>query len=201
MRRGVGDPGAAQDRFARGARRGRLIVPFGVATNERALIARGVDPIDPGPPLHRIDRAGGAEHHDRHAVAPGVEHRHGGVLQPDIGMHGGGDRLAGDLGPAVRDGDGGFLMHAEEHLRHGVAEIVDDAVMQPAIARARRDRDVGNFQRAQRVGDHVAAEARRVGAGGVRTLDRGDRCIGGRLRAWARGRRAGRGHQGLSSNF
>ena len=80
-------------------------------------------------------------------------------------MHGGGHRLAGDLGIAMRDGDGGFLVQAEQHLRLRIAEIIDDAVVQPAIARARRERDIGDVERAQRVGDHVAAEAGRIGAG------------------------------------
>ena len=165
LRCGVGNPGAAQDRLARGAGRGRLVVPFGVFAHQRALIARGVDPVDPGPALDRIDRAGGAEHEHRHAIAPGIEHGHGGVQQPDIGMHGRGHGLAGNFCITVRDGDGGLLMQAEQHLRRGIAEIIDDAVVQPAIARARGERDIGNVERAQRIGDHVAAETRRIGAG------------------------------------
>ena len=177
--RGVGDPGGADDRLAGGRGRGRLVVPLGVVAHDRALVARGVDPVDPGPPLGGIDRAGGAEHDDGHAVAPGVEHRHGGVEQADIGMHGGGHRLAGHLGVAVGDRDGALLVQAEQHLRRLVAEEVDDRIVQAAVARAGIERDVGNFQRAQRVGDHVAAEARRVGAGQVgRALERAERWVG-----------------------
>ncbi len=148
LRNGIGDPGAAQNGFARGARRGRLVVPFGIFADQRALIARGMDPVDPRPALDGIDRTGGAEHHHRHAVAPGVEHRHGRVHQPDIGMHRADHRLAGDLGIAVGDGDGGFLVQAEQHLRLRIAEIVDDAVVQAAIARAGRERDIGDVERA-----------------------------------------------------
>ncbi len=142
LRRRVRDPGAAQQRFACRAGRGRLVVPLGVAANECTLIARGVDPIDPRAPMHGIDRTGRSENDDRHAIAPGVEHRHRRVLQTDIRMHCGRDRLAGDLGVAVSDGDGGFLVHAQQHLRCRVAEIVDDAVVQAAVARTRRHRDV-----------------------------------------------------------
>ena len=120
LRRGVGDPGGADQRLARGAGRSRLVVPFGVVAHQRALVARGVDPVDPGPAFDRIDRAGGAKDEHRHAVAPGVEHRHGRVLQPDIGMHRRGHRLAVDFGIAVRDGDRRFLVHAKQHLRHAL---------------------------------------------------------------------------------
>ena len=178
-RRGIGDPAGAQDRFARGDGRGRLVVPFGIAAHQRALVARGVDPVDPGPALGRVDRAGGAEHDHRHAVAPGVEDRHGGVHQPDIGMHRRRHRLAGDLGIAVRDGDRGFLVQAEQHLRPLIAEIVDQTVVQAAIAGARIERDIGNVERAQRVGHHVAAEAGGVDAGRDRAVDRRLGDVGG----------------------
>ena len=125
-RRGVGDPGRAQDRLARGGGRGRLVVPLGVVAHDRALVAGGVDPVDPRPALGGVDRAGRAEDHDWRAVAPGVEDRHGGVEQADIGMHRGGHRLAGDLGVALRDRDRDLLMQAQDHLRRLVAEIVHD---------------------------------------------------------------------------
>ncbi len=86
LRRGVREPRGAHQRLARGAGRGRLVVPFDVGADERALIARGVDPVDPRPALHGVDRPGRAEQEHRHAVAPRIEDRHGGVHQPDIGM-------------------------------------------------------------------------------------------------------------------
>ena len=109
-RRGIGDPAGAQHGFARGERGSGLVVPFGVVAHQRALVARGVDPVDPRPPFGGIDRPGGAEHDHRHAVAPGVEEGHGGVHQADIGVHRRRHRLAGDLGVAVRDRDGRFLV-------------------------------------------------------------------------------------------
>ena len=181
-RRGVGDPAGAQHRFARGDRRGRLVVPFGVAAHQRALVARGVDPVDPRPPLGGVDRSGGAEHDHRHAVAPGVEERHGGVHQADIGMHRRRHRLAGDLGVAVRDGDRAFLVQAEQHLRPLIAEIIDQTVVQTAIAGARIERDIGDVERAQRVGHHVAAEAGGIDAGRDRAIDGRQRGVADRLR-------------------
>ena len=176
-RRRVGDPGAAQQSLARGAGRGRLIVPFGVAAHQRALVLRGVDPVDPRPPLHGVDGTGRAENQHRHAVAPGVEQGHGGVEETDIGVDRGGHRLAGDLGVTVRDGDGALLVQAEQHLRRRIAEVVDEAVVQAAIARARRQRDVGDVEHAQRVGDDIAAERRCIHARRHRTLHRGNRGI------------------------
>ena len=86
-------------------------------------------------------------------------------------MHRGRHRAAGDLGVAVRDRDRALLVQAQQHLRLLVAEEIDDAVVQPAIARAGIERNVGNIERAQRLGDDVAAEAGRVGAGWRGTFD------------------------------
>ena len=179
-RRGVGDPAGAQHGFARGDGGGRLVVPFGVAAHQRALVARGMDPVDPRPPLGGVDWPGGAEHDHRHAIAPGVEERHGGVHQADIGMHRRRHRLAGDLGIAVRDGDRAFFVQAEQHLRPLVAEVIHQAVVQAAIAGAGIERDIGDIERAQRIGHHVAAEAGGVDAGR-------DRAIEGRYGRIARG--------------
>ena len=171
-RRGVGHPVGAQHRLAGRARRGRLVVPLGEVADDRALVGGGVDPVDPRPALHRVHRACCSQDQNGHAVAPGVEDRHGGVEQADVGVHRGAHRLAGDLGVAVRDRDRGFLVQAEDHLRLLVAEEVDDGVVQAAIARARIERDIRNVERTQRLGDDVAAEGRRVGAvGDLKPLD------------------------------
>jgi hypothetical protein len=163
-RGGSGDPGGAQERLAGGRGGGGLVVPFGVIANDCALVARGVDPVDPRPAFDRVHRTGRAEHDNRLAVAPGVEDRHGGVKEPDIGMHRRGHRLAGHLGIAMGDRDCALLVQTQQHLRRLIAEEIHDRVVQPAIARARIKGDVGKFQRAQRVGDDVAAESRRIRA-------------------------------------
>ncbi len=41
------------------------------------------------------------------------------------------------LAVALRDRDRVLVVQAQDHLRRAVAEIVDDAVVQPAVARAR----------------------------------------------------------------
>ncbi len=71
----------------------------------------------------------------------------------------------------MRDRDRTLLVEAEQHLRRIVAEIIDEAVMQPAVARAGIERDVGDVERPQRIGDDVAAERRRIGAGGQGAFD------------------------------
>ena len=110
-------------------------------------------------------------------------------------MHRSAHRLAGDLGIAVRDRDRGLLVQAQQHLRRGVADVVDEAVVQAAIARAGIERDVGNVEVAQHLGDDVAAEAGGIGAGRDRTLDGGGvdlvRWFAAertRLRVWTSGR-------------
>ena len=80
----VGDPAGAQDRFARCRRGCGLIVPFRVVAYERALIARGVDPVDPRAALGSVHGTCRAEHDHRQAVAPCIEHRHRSMHQPDV---------------------------------------------------------------------------------------------------------------------
>ncbi len=147
----------AQHRLGGGCDRARLVVPFGVVADERALILRGVDPVDPWPALGGIDRAGGAEHDNRGAIAPGVEDRHRRMHQPDIAVDDRAHRPAGHLGVAVRHRDGVLLVQAEQHLRIAVAEQIDEAVVQAAIGGAGVQRNIGDVELAQHQRDRVRA--------------------------------------------
>ena len=115
-----------------------------------------MDPVDPRPPLCRIDRSGGAEHENRHAVAPGVEDRHRRMHQSDIAVHDRAHRAAGHLGVAMRHCDGVLLVQTQQHLRVAVAEEVDEAVMQAAIGCAGIERDIGNVKLTQHQRDRIA---------------------------------------------
>jgi hypothetical protein len=131
-----------------------------------------MNPVDPWSPLDCVDWTGRAEDHHRHAIAPGVKDRHGRMHQPHIRMHGSRHGLTGDLGIAVGDRHRAFLMQAKQHLRAFIAEIVDEAVVQAAIARARIEGDVGDICCAQCVGDHVAAETGGIDPRRNRTIER-----------------------------
>src|SRR5207302_6465154 len=133
------------------------IIPFDVRPNDRALIARRMYPVDPWPAFDRIDRTRRAQDQHRHAITPGVKDRHGGVKQAYVGMQCYRHRLPGHLGITVRDRDRVLLVQAQKYLRIAIAEIVDEAVVQAAEARAGNERDIGQRERAQRVGDDVAA--------------------------------------------
>ena len=109
-RRGARNPGGTEKRLAGGSGGGGLVIPFGVVANDCALIARGMNPVDPRPALDCIHRAGRAEHDDGLPVAPGVKNRHGGVKKPDIGMHGGRHWFPGHLGIAMGNRDRALLM-------------------------------------------------------------------------------------------
>ena len=73
----------------------------------------------------------------------------------------------------MRDGERGFLVQAEQHLRPLIAEIIHQAVMQAAITGAGVERDIGDVERAQRIGHHVAAESGGVDAGRDRAIELG----------------------------
>jgi hypothetical protein len=116
-----------------------------------------VNPVDPRPALHGVDRPDRAQEQDRNAVAPRIEDRHRRVHQPDIGVQSDRERHSGDARIPVRECDRGFLVDAEQKLRPRVAEIVDEAVVQPAKARAGGQRDVGDRELAQELRDRIAA--------------------------------------------
>ena len=100
-RRGArGDVGAAH-RFHQRSRGGGLIVPFDQRADIGALIARGVNPVDPGAALFCIERTGRAKHDHRDPVTPRVEQAHHPMQQADIAVQHAGHRLAGSLGVSV----------------------------------------------------------------------------------------------------
>ena len=156
-RRGIGDLRRTKESLVRGRHRRGLVVPFSVVADERALVRRRVDPVDPGTPLGGVPRPGRTQDQHRHAVAPGVENRHARVHEADVRMHHRPHHPAGRLGVALRDRHGGFLVQAQQHLRARIAEVVDDAVVQAAVARAGVEREVGDIEGAQHRGDRVAA--------------------------------------------
>ena len=147
----------ARHRFHQRIRRGRLVVPLDDRANVGALVARGVDPVDPGPALFGGDRTGGAEHEHRHAVAPGVEQAHHAVQQADIAVQHAGHRLAGRLGIAVRDRDRMVLVQAQDDAGILVAEMIDEAVVKAAIARAGVEADIRDAETPQHLRRDIAA--------------------------------------------
>ena len=128
--------------------------------DQRALVLGGVDPVDPWTALLGIAGACCPQHEHRRAAAPGVEDRHGRMHQPDIGMERDAHRLFGDFRIALRNGNRMFLMQADQHLRIAVAEVIDHAVMQAAIARARRQRNIAQVKAAQHLGHGVRRPAK-----------------------------------------
>ena len=184
--------------------RGRIVVPLDVIAGDDADILRGVVPLDAGPAHLHIAHI--ADHHiHRHAVAPGIVHRHGGVLQPDgaVGAHA--QRLALDLVVAVAHRDRNFLMRAGEEFRADIAAVVDERLMQAAEARGRVGGDVVESEAFQAVDHEVAAAApfgehlqrgRNRGLGrAVRRRDgrprRGRLCLGGAIERHGESRGAG----------
>jgi len=104
-----------------------------------------------------------AHDEDRHAVAPGVVHRHGGVLQADDAVARHRDRLAFDLGIALRQVDGDILMHTGDDFGF-VAAVIDDGFVQAAVARSAVDRQIFDAERVQHIGHEVAASRPRLAA-------------------------------------
>ena len=114
--------------------RGRIIVPFGEVAGDGGRILGGVDPFDAGPAHGRVG-AVAADNEERHAVAIGVVERHRRVLQPDRAVDQVDQRLACDLGVAVRHRHRLLLMGAGEELGGLVLAVIDDRFLDGAEAR------------------------------------------------------------------
>ncbi len=103
---------------------------------------------------------------DRYPIAPGVVDRHGGVLQTDGAMDERQQRLARHLEIAVPHGHCGFLMHAGEEFRHLVLTVVDQRLVDGAIARGGIGGQILDVERLDHVDHEVgtgdAADPRQV---------------------------------------
>ena len=133
---------------------GRLVIPFHVMAQLLAVDVGGVDPIDERPAAAFVHRPGGADDEHRAAVDIGVIDAHGGVQHADHVVHDRHHRLAGRLGVAVGDLHRDLLVLAEQDRRL-VAAVIDQRVVQAAIARARIERDIGKVVMLDQIDDDV----------------------------------------------
>ncbi len=133
---------------------GRLVVPFHVVPELFAVDVGGVNPVDERPPPAFVHRTGGADHKDRAAVDISVVDAHGGVQHADHVVHDRHHRLSGRLGVAVRDLHRDLLVLAEQDRRL-IAAVIDQRVVQAAIARPRIERDEGKVVVLDEVDDDV----------------------------------------------
>jgi hypothetical protein len=95
------------------------------------------------------------------------------VHQADIGGQRDRQRLPRYPRKAMGQSDRGLLVHAQQQLGVRIAQVIDQAVVQAAETGPRGERDVGDGQRAQQIGDRVAAPAgsgRLGGAHGVSVM-------------------------------
>ena len=97
---------------------------------------------------------GGADDKDRRAVEIGVVDAHRRVQQTDQIVHDGDHRLALGTGIAMGDLDGDLFVLAKQH-RWVVLAVVDQRVMQPAVARSRVERDVFEVVALDHVDDDI----------------------------------------------
>ena len=151
-RRRGGDLIGAHERLGEVLRRDRRVVPFGVVAHDGADVLRRMHRRHARRPVRGIEIVAGEHDHGR-AVAKRVVDVHGGVHQPDRAVAQRHQRLVGDLVIAVGDADAGFLMGAGEEFRHRVLAVVDQRLMDAAIARCRIGRQVFDVERLDDV-DH-----------------------------------------------
>src|SRR5215510_5050031 len=133
---------------------GRLVIPLDEIADHFTLSVGRVDPVNKWTAFRLGHGTGGADDKNRRAVEIGVVDAHGRVQQTDEVVHDGDHRLAFGTGIAVGDLDGDFFVLAEQHRRIVLA-VVDQRVVQPAIARARVERDIFEVVTLDHVDDDV----------------------------------------------
>ena len=115
-----------------------------------------MDPVDPRAPLRRVPRPRRPENEHRHPVAPRVEDRHAAVQQADVRVQDGAHHAPARFGVAVRHRHRALLVQAEQHLRTLVADVIHEAVVQPAEARTGHQGDPGHVEGLEHASDRVA---------------------------------------------
>ncbi len=172
VRRRHRDLVGAHERLREMLQRHRRVVPLGEVAHQRVDVLRGVEGRHARRPVRGVQVVAADDDH-RHAVAPRVVDAHGGVLQADRAVAQRHQRLAGDLEVAVRHADRGLLVHAGEELGHPVAAVVDQRLVDGAVAGGAVGRQVLDVERLDDVdhevgpGDAFDARqlARRLGLG------------------------------------
>ena len=162
--------GGGDDALYGGLDRGRLVIELDKGSDERGLVSRRVDPIDPWPTAGRVEGPVAAEDQDREAVAVGVVDGHGGVHETDGIVNHGCHWLLGDFYEAVGDGDRVFFVKAEDDFWVSVAIEVGDAVVQAAEAGAWHKGDILEVQAAE-LPDHGVAAVNDLRRGGHLVTD------------------------------
>ena len=131
-----------------------LVIPFGKLAHRVALGEGGVNPVDERTAVFLVHRPGGADEKYRAAVDVGVVDAHGRVQEADDVVHDGDHRFAARLGVAVSDLHGDLFVITQQHRRLVLA-VVDQRVVQSAIARARIERDVWEAVLLDQIDDDV----------------------------------------------
>jgi hypothetical protein len=116
-----------------------------------------VDPVDPRTALLGCDRTCCTKHEHRRAIAPGIEDAHHAVQQTDVAMQDASHRFAGGFGVAVRDRDRMVFVQAKDDAGILVAEVVNEAVVKSAIARAWVEANKRDVKSAEHLRGDVAA--------------------------------------------
>ncbi len=146
-------------------RRGRLFRPLHVVLDDVGLGRGAVQPVDPAP-IGGIERARAAQHQHRRVIAERVVDAHRPVHQADQIVQDADADPAGGLGVAVRHRHRDLLVRGEHHLRLVVTAVVDQRVMQAAIARARQQEDVVDVEPSEQLDHGVGPEFRVALVGG-----------------------------------
>ena len=104
----------------------------------------------------RIHRARGPHDEDRHAIAKGIVNAHHAMHEADIGVNDRRHRFAGGFGIAMCNANGMIFMQAQDHARIDIAQMVDDGIMQAAIAGTGIEAHIGKAKAAQHLRGHIA---------------------------------------------
>ena len=143
-------------------RRGLVVAPFDLALFDAIYQFRSaVEPLAARLATGRLQAADLVRANE--LIAAGIEavREHGGAaVRADMAFHSWIYDLSGN--PLIID----TMRLNWQHLRRAIAQVVHQAVVQPAVARARVQCNVRDVERAQHLGDDVAAPEAGIAARG-----------------------------------
>src|SRR5262249_50322 len=142
LRLRAGDAPCTEERFRQRRHTGRLVVELDVVAYLRPLHERGVDPVDPGPPMSAIHGSGAAQHQNWRPIENRVEDRYARVLQAYDVVDDRRHRGPASLGVTVGQGHGDLLVGGQDEFGGAIAAIVDERIVQPPVRGARVESDV-----------------------------------------------------------
>lgn len=140
----------------------RLLVEFEHWAHESRLISAGMDPVNPGAATRIIKGPSRSQNKHGDAARKSIVDGHGGVHETNVGMERNGHRPFRDLCVSMGDSYGVLLVKTGDHLGGRIATVVNNAIVDASIARARVESDIAKVKAGDLLCNGITAQANKV---------------------------------------